>query len=78
MESGINIYPNPANGIFNIESFGFSDYILEVCDINGKIIIKRDIHEESSEIDMTKYPKGVYFISVILENEIKTGKLILK
>ncbi len=79
LESGImNIYPNPTNGIFNIESFGFDEYKLEVCDVNGNVIINRDIHEDSYQIDMSKYPKGIYFITVILENETKTGKLILK
>jgi hypothetical protein len=62
-----NIYPNPSNGIFNINSS--ENKIWEVYDVLGKIIAK----SENNIIDLSGKQQGIYFA----KSEEKTLKLIL-
>lgn len=59
------IYPNPAVEILNIvvtsKNIGNS-YI--VTDNVGKLIIQSTLTKENTRLDISSYPKGVYFISI--------------
>jgi hypothetical protein len=66
----INIYPNPANGIVSINS---NTEILEIVifSLNGE---KFFYSNNTTKIDLSDYPKGIYFISI----KNKKGKVYRK
>ena len=66
----INVYPNPTLGIsyFDIDSFIF----VEIFNKTGQFIDK----SFDNKIDLTNYPKGIYFIRVVAKNKIYTGKIV--
>jgi len=66
----INIYPNPASNFFNIEVLEHEKYLMNVLDLNGKIIETRPLIEHSTKIDISNYYSGTYFI--ILTNNSKS------
>lgn len=72
----ISIYPNPSNGIFNIASGNLSIEKVEVYDVTGKII-KSNVAENNSLIDLTDASSGIYFVK-ITANEQSTVKRIIK
>ena len=80
----ISIYPNPANGIFNIEvkSEGVIDKsIVEVYNVLGQQVHSQAIVNSSSFIvDLSSQPNGIYFYRVVDENSnlIGEGKLIIQ
>ena len=62
-EQGINVvkfYPNPSNEIVFIEEHGF----ITITDSVGKQILSKQISADTNAINVSKFPKGTYIISV--------------
>ncbi len=74
----INVYPNPSNGIFTIESRAEISSI-EITNILGEKISTCSLNSKKTEIDLSNQPKGIYFYKIITgEENITTGKLIVE
>ena len=75
MKTDISIYPNPSNGIFNIDLKGYSgDFNAEVFDISGRSLVKT----KDLKINLSPYPSGIYFIYInsnILNNKFSLIKI---
>lgn len=69
----ISIYPNPSNGIFNIELN--REYTIQVIDITGKVI-KSDVLNGKNTISIEN--SGVYFIKFVNEENNFVQKVIVK
>lgn len=72
------IYPNPGNGIFTVKSeIKISE--IEITDFLGAVIHAEQINYDQAEINLSKYPKGIYFYKIKNGKEIlKTGKIIIQ
>ena len=81
--STLNIYPNPNNGVFQIEvGVDFSSELtFEVLTIRGKEIYKQEfgmINGTVREgIDLQNLSKGVYFMRFTLDGQSVTRKLVI-
>ena len=69
------IYPNPSKGIFNINSNTNYDS-LSVHNILGVEVIHKSTESEITNIDLTNYPSGMYFVSFLANNKNYTYKII--
>lgn len=60
-----SIYPNPSNGTFTI-SLGknYSQANVHVLDVLGKTVLSATLNHQTNTIDMSKSPKGVYFVQL--------------
>ena len=75
----IEMYPNPSNGLTNI-NFGrlLPNIQLEVKDVLGKTVYQHNyLNTQHIELNTSSYSKGLYFINVKHENEIAVLKLIV-
>jgi len=70
--STINIYPNPAIDIINIDIEGQLDYQVSFYDFEGKLINKST---NSSSIKIETIPQGNYMLQII---DLKTGQEIVE
>ena len=70
----IKSYPNPFNDFYIIESI--ASLKLEVYDVNGKIILKKQLAVGKNKINGAKLPKGLYLIKVKDKNKNKTFKFL--
>ena len=69
-ENDFNIYPNPANAKFYIETNALvSDDILQVYDMRGAIILERNIFDLKETVDVKDWDAGIYFVR--FQNQIK-------
>lgn len=78
--NNINISPNPNNGIFTIEylvPITNSKKQIEIFNTVGERVYKSEIKNPKSEIDLSKQPKGIYFINIKTEGEIVSKKIII-
>ena len=78
----INIFPNPSNGIFTINSSNSnstSDINFEITDLQGKIIYNgaKRSDDLKIEVDLVGIEKGVYFITLKNGTEIIREKIII-
>ena len=70
----INIYPNPTNGIININCNEEINSV-EIYDISGNLILKTS---NSRNIDFTQNSTGIYFINIITSENIYIEKIVLQ
>ena len=82
--NGINysVYPNPTNGETNliIETAQESDIVVQMTDVIGKTVYSKKynsfVGRQESEIDLSQYDKGVYFLSIKNDKGVATKKII--
>lgn len=72
----VNVYPNPSNGVFNIECKDMRK--IEILDSNGHIILSKEIENDHIVINLNKESRGIYLLRVITTNGIQQIKLINK
>ena len=75
--SGLNIYPNPSNGLVNIELEENGDFLIEINDIIGKRIYTQNINS-NTVLNLENLEKGVYFVSISNNEKTNTTKLIIE
>lgn len=81
LKESVSIYPNPAkdkiilsiNNQFNINSSSS----ISICALSGKIISQLLIKFEETEIDVSEYADGIYFVKVIVDGNQFVQKLII-
>ena len=74
----VNVYPNPNNKIFSIQTSSKINTI-EVLDVLGSHIRSFQPNTNLFEINISENPSGIYFLKVYLENgNIVTKKIICK
>jgi lysyl endopeptidase len=78
----IHVYPNPSDGIFNIESGDHitGPVILKFMDLSGRILyINPSLSlDKVIRLDFSDYPPGIYILEVRSKGSLITQKLILK
>jgi hypothetical protein len=74
------IYPNPSNGIMNIDLNGLQEseipLNLEVTDISGKLVFQSK--DFDSEVDLTGLGNGVYFVNIHTSEDSYIRKIIIR
>ena len=61
-KENFKIFPNPSNGIFNIQREFSETSTYQINDITGKNIAKGELADKQSQIDLTSAQNGVYFL----------------
>jgi len=79
LDSNVSIYPNPSSGTFNLKMQSISDFRYDIYDITGKAIMNSvDIINNSFEVNLNHYSKGVYFFKLYSSEASVTKKLIIR
>jgi hypothetical protein len=80
----ILIYPNPTNGLLNVELSGFNNsIIISLFSLNGSMVYSENINNYSPDkilkrqIDLSKFGKGVYFVRLTNNNTSETKKVLV-
>jgi hypothetical protein len=81
---GVTLTPNPSNGIFNLVIQGVrnTEARITISDLTGKEIYSEKgtspTNSLTREINMSGYPKGIYFVKVRTGQQSSTKKLVLQ
>jgi len=75
-----SVYPNPASRQITIEmpTTPGKNTILTIYNLNGQQIIKRDITEPQTVMDVSGLLRGIYYVKVTNDKEVKAGKFVKK
>lgn len=71
-------YPNPTNGKVKaiIPNSSNSFVEIQLCDVNGRVLEKILVNGEAMEIDLTKYPEGLYFLKYFINEQEYHSRII--
>ena len=79
----ISVFPNPSNGIFTLNT-KISNGEISICNLMGEIIFSEwipmgqsTINNQTSTIDLSNQPSGIYFVNVKSEKESFAQKIII-
>jgi len=75
-ENIISVFPNPTNGIFNLEFSQTNVQKITIWDITGKLILEKTNLNKTEQIDLSPFESGIYIIRAQTENELFTTKIV--
>jgi len=80
-ENGMEIFPNPSNGNFSVVHQADANQLqtVEVYNVVGELIWSETNKNKSTfSINISQYPKGIYFVRVKDGNRLTTEKIVLQ
>ena len=81
-ENAISIYPNPVNDkiilSINTQFNTNSSSYISICDLSGKNILQIEIKLSETEIDVSQFIAGIYFVKVMVDGNHFVQKLIIE
>lgn len=72
----LKIYPNPTNGIINIDMKDFITAKTSLYDVNGRLLKSKLIEEGVSKINISDLAKGIYLLKIDTNNGSITKQII--
>tara|TARA_B100000809_G_scaffold259873_1_gene305690 strand:+ start:5994 stop:8246 length:2253 start_codon:yes stop_codon:yes gene_type:complete len=74
----INLYPNPTNGIINIDlgNNNLNNATIQIIDLLGKVIQTERTTSQKTTINLGKYSKGIYLVKFSNQKGSKVYKVI--
>lgn len=73
------MYPNPATSVFTMEmDVKLKKANLQIFDMNGKMLMEKQLSDAKTDIDIGNLAKGVYVVKFLTEHGIGVEKLIKK
>lgn len=76
-KSKASVYPVPTTDKIFVENHKTIDSI-EILDLSGRLLLSQKTAQSKVEIDLHKFPKGVYFLKVNSQGQITTHKISKK
>jgi hypothetical protein len=82
-ETGITVYPNPAGGVLNIDiTNGEKQMDLQIVDVRGQTVYEKSLENNQAEftykVDVSTFPRGVYFVELVNSKRFVIKKIILQ
>ena len=76
-EIGISIYPNPASSSITIESINSNENAIAMFyNMQGQLLLSQSLQQLKSEIDISGFSQGMYFIKVKSDKGVAMKKFI--
>ncbi len=76
----VSLFPNPTNGIIHIDIVNELNNNMDVRIYNamGQIIMTQSIQNGITELDLSFFTKGLYFLQLHFEGKTRTQKLVVE
>ena len=78
IQGKLAIYPNPANSRLSIYTGSNAPKFIEIYSLTGSKVMSMTSRNQVEVLDVAELPRGVYLVSLILDGERLTRKLILE
>lgn len=72
----LKIYPNPTFDLITVENLNSSTVQIQLTHQTGKLIVSQTTNSEHFNIDLSSYPAGIYYMSVIYNKVVLTKKIV--
>ncbi len=74
--SDIQVFPNPTTGFITIRSAQPATMTMEIASPGGQLISSQEIEGSTLQLDLSSFPKGVYFITIRSRDSLTTRKIV--
>ena len=76
MPQKMEMYPNPVHDILHIGTEKSGTYLIELRDINGRLLHQKQWEGTASELDLSSFQEGIYFITIRSKDVVVTRKIV--
>jgi len=81
--NNVNVYPNPSNGLFdvNFNAAVAGTYEIKVSNVVGQTLVRKTVNVSGNmnvNMDVTNFNTGLYFVTIASEGEENVYKLIIE
>lgn len=78
--NNLSVYPNPNQGRFTVNSSVLlsSNAVVEVRDLQGRLVIAQEANGEQTEINAGDLPAGVYMVQAKSDAGTETARIMIK
>ena len=73
---GITLLPNPTGGILTVTSTQSPVQCVEISDLSGRVLLRRETHENAVRIDLSALSDGIYLVRITTRDGISVRKVI--
>lgn len=78
IEKELSVFPNPSNGVFEVEQVSQHTIELTITDVNGRIILQQSMQSLHNTLDLSAEQSGIYFYHAKRDDgQTKSGKLVV-
>ena len=74
----ITLFPNPSDGLFNVNLSNYSNTTIEVLDIIGNTIAEVQNPGKSNRIDISGESAGVYLVKITSHEKLITRRIVVR
>jgi hypothetical protein len=78
----VSVFPNPGSGSFTVNIIVSDqpkeDFNIEIVNFLGVSLLNMVTDKSTFSLDISSFPKGIYFIKVIAGMDSQTQKIILQ
>jgi len=74
----VNITPNPAKDFVNVVLGRHSKGVVTIYDASGKLVKTANVNTNASKIDVSALVRGTYLFTIVLEDNTKITKKVIK
>lgn len=77
---GLNVYPNPSNGVFyiNDKDNKLQNGQLNIVNVLGEVVFSEVVSSQQTQINLSTQPSGLYVASIKTENGIYKTRILKK
>lgn len=75
----VTVGPNPTTGLIRIVINGFDGKThpdVYIYNTSGQTILSAKLSDSSIEMDISRYPGGIYIVSVVADDKFETYKIV--
>ncbi len=72
----LTCFPNPTHDMITVQTNETGAYLMKLCTLTGQVIQRQNFTGNALTIDISSYPKGIYFISLKKEGFAVTRRII--
>ena len=76
--SSFNVYPNPASDFVKVSTDNSQQTTVRIYNVLGMLVEEIEINPNETEINVSDYNSGVYFINIQTENGNVTKKIVVE
>tara|TARA_R110002074_G_scaffold192287_2_gene358092 strand:+ start:169 stop:513 length:345 start_codon:yes stop_codon:yes gene_type:complete len=71
------IYPNPSNtGVYQFANLSSQKYTIQIYTTTGKLVLSKIIRNNTDQLELNAFSKGIYIAKIISKNGTSFKKLI--